>query len=79
MTTKLQKAFKRLAFLNTAKLFNNCSICGKERETVTFGDLPEASKKGFKELMNQEPYKMGATFLYCRKCNEYSILSNLFT
>ncbi len=52
MTTKQQKAFKRMAFLNSAKLFDNCSSCGKIRETVKFEDLPEASKNGFRELMN---------------------------
>lgn len=78
MTTKYQKAFKKLSFLNSAKLFNNCSTCGKERETVKFEDLPEDSKNGFNELQKQVPYKSGATFLYCRKCESYSILSNQF-
>jgi hypothetical protein len=78
MTTKSQKAFNRLAFANSAKLLNNCSSCGKVREAIKFEDLPEASKKGFKELVKQEPYKSGATFLYCRECKEYSILSNPF-
>ena len=78
MTTQQQKAFKKWALLNSAKLFNNCSSCGKAREIVKFEDLPEASIKGFKELMSQEPYKSGATFICCRKCNEYSILSNAF-
>jgi len=78
MTTKQQKAFKSLLFLNSAKLFSNCSTCGKERVTVKFEDLPECSKNGFKELLKQEPYKSGATFLCCRKCDEYSILSNPF-
>lgn len=78
MTTQQQKAFKRTVFLNSAKLFNNCSSRGNKRESVKFEDLPEPSKKGFRELMNQEPYKSGATFLYCRKCNECSLLSNPF-
>lgn len=78
MTTKQQKAFKRLTFLSTAILFNNCSTCGKERQPVGFEDLPEASKKGFIDLMNQEPYKSRSKFLWCSKCNEYSILSSPF-
>ena len=73
-----QKAFKRLAFLNSAILFINCPICEQERETIKFENLPEASKDGFKELISQETYKRGATFLFCRKCNEYSILSSPF-
>jgi len=75
MKTNTQKVFKNVELQLYLELFNNCSSCGKERETVNFEDLPEASKKGFKELIKQEPYKSGATFLYCRKCNEYSILS----
>ena len=43
-------------------------MCGKIREAVKFEDLPKRSKNGFKELMNQEPYQSGATFLYCQKC-----------
>jgi hypothetical protein len=76
MTTKQQKLFKRLAFINSAKLFNKCLTCGNERESVKFEDLPEASKIGFNELLKQEPFKSGATFLYCRKCKNYSILSH---
>lgn len=75
MTTKNQKAFKSLAFLKSAVLFNNCNNCENERETIKFEDLPEASKNGFKELLKQEPYKSGSTFLYCRECETYSILS----
>lgn len=78
MTTKQQKTFKRLASLNSAKLFKNCTTCGKERELIKFEDLPETSKNGFNELLKQEPFKSGATFLFCRNCNQYSILSNLF-
>ena len=78
MKTKNQDAFKKVELQLNLSLFNNCSNCGKEREPVKFENLPEASKKGFKELMNQEPYIGGSTFLYCRICNEYSILGNPF-
>ena len=78
MKTKNQEIFKKVEFQLYLELFNNCSSCGKGRETVKFEDLPEASKNGFEELLKQEPYKSGATFLYCRKCNEYSILSNFY-
>lgn len=76
MTAKYQKALKNLAFLKSGVLFNSCSTCGKVRETVKFEDLPEASQGGFTELLKQEPYTRGATFLNCRECESYSILSS---
>lgn len=78
MKTKHQETFKSLAFLLSTELFNNCSTCGKNRKTVKFEDLPDASKNGFKVLSNQEPYKSGATFYHCRKCDEFSIVSSPF-
>lgn len=45
-----------MAFLNSTTLINNCSSCGKENDPVKFEDLIEAPQKGFKELLEQEPY-----------------------
>ena len=78
MKTKNQEVFKKVELQMYLEFFNNCSSCGKEREIIKFENLPEASKKGFKELLKQESYKSGATFLYCKKCNAYSILSDYF-
>jgi len=57
-------------------LYNNCSDCGNERTKVKFEELPDAFKKGFKELLENAPFKNGATFLYCKHCAQYSILSS---
>lgn len=78
MKSRNQELSSKMKSLLSLGLFNDCRSCGKVRESVKFEDLPKDSKKGFNELMNQEPYKIGATLLYCRKCDEYSILSNPF-
>ena len=54
---------------------NDCYDCGNERLVVKFEDLPEVPRKAFAGLLKMPVYKVGATFLYCNRCDQYSILS----
>lgn len=55
---------------------NDCNDCGNERTIVKFEDLPEVPRNAFAELLRMPVYKTGATFLYCKHCDQYSILSS---
>ena len=68
-------------FLNMAdqlnKFYSNdCNECGNERTVVKFEDLPELPRKAFAGLLKMPVYMTGATFLYCKHCDQYSILSS---
>lgn len=67
--------------LNMTELLNkfskdNCSDCGNERTVVKFEDLPELPRNAFAGLLKMPVYKTGAIFLYCKHCDQYSILSS---
>ena len=55
---------------------NDCNDCGNERTVVEFEDLPEVPRKAFETLLKMPVYKTGATFLFCKHCDQYSILSS---
>jgi len=55
---------------------DNCSDCGKERMVMKFEDLPEVPRKAFAGLLKMPVYKTGVSFLYCKCCDQYSILSS---
>lgn len=51
-------------------LLNHCTQCGSKRIRVTIEELPEEMKKEIKD------YKEESYFLYCDKCQEYSLVIN---
>jgi len=55
---------------------NDCNDCGNERTGVKFEDLPDVPRNAFAELLKIPVYKVGAIFLYCKHCDQYSILSS---
>lgn len=62
-----------------ASALNHCRDCGRERTKVQFEQLPKNAMQAFQQLFKTEPFKDKKNqFLYCKKCNAYSILSEYF-
>jgi hypothetical protein len=52
-------------------LLNHCTDCGEQRHKVYFENLPEKMKKEVFEFKDE------SCFLYCDKCQEYSIIISI--
>lgn len=55
---------------------NNCRDCGGERKTIKFQQIPILMRPFFEEILKTEPYMNKKNdFVYCKKCDSISILS----
>jgi len=55
---------------------NDCNDCGNERTLVEFEDLPYFTRQIFTELIKMPEYKNGVIHLYCKRCDQHSMLGN---
>lgn len=76
----IQKRLEELMNLSImAGEFNHCRECGEERSSVQFYQLPKKDKEAFQPLLKFKPFRGNKNqFLYCKKCNLYSIVSGCY-
>jgi len=55
---------------------NDCNDCGNERTAMKFEDLPHFTRQVFTELIKRPEYKNGVIYLYCKHCDQHSMLGN---
>ena len=56
-----------------------CSIYDSKRKEIKLKDIPYNLKKELMLMMKISEFKENPTFVYCNKCDTYSILSSIKT